>query len=108
MQDKYAASLSQIIINTYFWSSAGLKCNRVGIRGSSKSQLIIPIALERFSPPLTRPSMVTFPPAFLIRASSTSSSGLWSYDISTALPAENLEDYPEDLSLKDLSEEFQC
>lgn len=31
--------------------------------------------------------MVTLPPAFLMRVSSTSSSGLWSYDISTALPA---------------------
>lgn len=48
----------------------------------------IPIALERFSPPLTLPSMVTLPPAFLMRVSSTSSSGLWSYDMSTALPTE--------------------
>lgn len=30
--------------------------------------------------------MVTLPPAFFILASSTSSSGLWSYDMSTALP----------------------
>ena len=46
-----------------------------------------PRARERLSPPLTRPSGVTLPPAFLIRASSSSSSGLWSADISTAFPS---------------------
>lgn len=46
----------------------------------------LPMALERLRPPFTLPSMVTLPPAFFILASSTSSSGLWSYDMSTALP----------------------
>ena len=70
---------------------------------------LLPIALERLSPPFTLPSGVTLPPAFLIlfsstwehrnwkvwplktqvgykKKSNTSSSGLWSNDISTATP----------------------
>ena len=45
-----------------------------------------PNALDRFNPPLTLPSQVTFPPALWILLSSCSSSGLWSMDISKALP----------------------
>ena len=47
---------------------------------------ILPIALERLSPPLTLPSAPTIPPALCIRDSSASSVGLWSSDMSTALP----------------------
>lgn len=46
----------------------------------------IPMARERFRPPFTRPSAVTFPPAFSMRVRSRSSSGLWSNERSTALP----------------------
>lgn len=46
----------------------------------------IPNALDRLSPPLTLPSQVTFPPALWILLSSCSSSGLWSTDISSAIP----------------------
>ena len=47
----------------------------------------LPMALLRLRPPLTRPSAVTLPPAFLILFISMSSSGLWSADISTAVPS---------------------
>ena len=42
--------------------------------------------LERFKPPLTRPSSVTLPPALVMRFVSISSVGLWSNDISMASP----------------------
>lgn len=48
--------------------------------------MMLPRALERLSPPLTRPSTVTFPPAATILSRSGASSGLWSTDKSTALP----------------------
>ena len=50
-------------------------------------RLILPMALERLRPPLTLPSGVTFPPAFSILVISISSSGLWSIERSTAIPA---------------------
>ena len=46
----------------------------------------IPRALDKFKPPFTLPSQVTFPPALWILFSSCSSSGLWSVDISRAMP----------------------
>ena len=56
------------------------------IRVKTKKKFI-PMALDKLSPPLTRPSPVTLPPAASIRCFSSSSSGLWSMDKSTALPA---------------------
>lgn len=47
----------------------------------------LPRARERFSPPLTRPSAVTLPPAATILSLSGEFSGLWSSDRSMALPA---------------------
>lgn len=48
--------------------------------------MVIPIALDIFRPPLTRPSSVTLPPAASIRVFSIKSSGLWSAERSIALP----------------------
>jgi len=45
-----------------------------------------PSALERLRPPFTLPSLVTSPPAFTMRCISGTSSGLWSWLSSTALP----------------------
>lgn len=50
--------------------------------------LRLPIALDRFRPPLTLASTPTCPPALLILSSSGRSVGLWSTDMSTATPEE--------------------
>lgn len=53
---------------------------------NSQNKDILPKALDKFSPPFTLPSPVTLPPAFCILSSSLVSSGLWSIDISNAIP----------------------
>ena len=63
--------------------SAPLIMSRNGTPGK---QCCIPIALDKFSPPLTLLSTPTCPPAVVILSSSIGSVGLWSNDISTATP----------------------
>ena len=81
-----AVRLAMELFTNYCWFSIKIASatNMKFLAFYCQIKLNVPIALDRFNPPFTRPSPVIFPPAFVILAVSPSSSGLWSTDISTA------------------------
>ena len=76
---KYAAVrlVMELFTNYYQLSiKIGSATNMKFLAFHCQINLNIPMALDRFNPPFTRPSPVIFPPAFVILAVSPSSSGL--------------------------------
>jgi len=67
--------------------SPRVRASKHVVKNKTHNAMPVPRARDKFSPPLTRPSHVTRPPAFTMRSCSDGSSGLWSSDMLNALPS---------------------